>query len=49
MRYLYYLDYGTLTKFEVQGSGVTNGTKYIIRTEVLYEVDKNERVDSQKP
>ncbi|KAJ7220677.1 hypothetical protein GGX14DRAFT_431684 [Mycena pura] len=29
-----------------EGSGVTQGAKYIIRTEVLYEVDKSERVDS---
>ncbi|KAJ7100771.1 hypothetical protein B0H15DRAFT_817247 [Mycena belliarum] len=29
-----------------EGSGVTEGTKYVIRTEVLYEVDKSERVDT---
>ncbi|KAJ7472454.1 hypothetical protein B0H11DRAFT_2039073 [Mycena galericulata] len=29
-----------------EGSGVTEGAKYVIRTEVLYEVDKSERVDS---
>ncbi|KAJ6551186.1 hypothetical protein B0H19DRAFT_1156827 [Mycena capillaripes] len=29
-----------------EGSGVTDGAKYVIRTEVLYEVDKSERVDS---
>ncbi|KAF8066593.1 hypothetical protein FPV67DRAFT_1417259 [Lyophyllum atratum] len=29
-----------------EGSGVTVGAKYIIRTEILYEVDKSERVDS---
>ncbi|KAJ7770285.1 hypothetical protein DFH07DRAFT_735466 [Mycena maculata] len=29
-----------------EGSGVTQGAKYVIRTEVLYEVDKSERVDS---
>ncbi|KAF8876946.1 hypothetical protein BD779DRAFT_1559065 [Infundibulicybe gibba] len=31
-----------------EGSGVTKGAKYVIRTEVLYKVDKSERVDSQK-
>ncbi|KAJ7705603.1 hypothetical protein B0H17DRAFT_1038398 [Mycena rosella] len=29
-----------------EGSGVTEGAKYVIRTEVLYEVDKSERVES---
>ncbi|KAJ6498554.1 hypothetical protein C8R47DRAFT_1112078 [Mycena vitilis] len=29
-----------------EGSGVTDGAKYVIRTEVLYEVDKSERIDS---
>ncbi|KAG6844760.1 hypothetical protein H0H87_003983 [Tephrocybe sp. NHM501043] len=29
-----------------EGSGVTDGAKYVIRTEILYEVDKSERVDS---
>ncbi|KAJ7779201.1 hypothetical protein B0H16DRAFT_808617 [Mycena metata] len=29
-----------------EGSGVTRGAKYVIRTEVLYDVDKSERVDS---
>ncbi|KAH8094633.1 hypothetical protein BXZ70DRAFT_946930 [Cristinia sonorae] len=29
-----------------EGSGVTSGAKYIIRTEVLYEVDKSERIDA---
>ncbi|KDR79257.1 hypothetical protein GALMADRAFT_223491 [Galerina marginata CBS 339.88] len=29
-----------------EGSGVTEGAKYVIRTEVLYEVDKAERVDA---
>ncbi|KAF5370923.1 hypothetical protein D9615_009813 [Tricholomella constricta] len=29
-----------------EGSGVTRGAKYVIRTEVLYEVDKSERVDT---
>ncbi|KAG5653211.1 hypothetical protein H0H81_001688 [Sphagnurus paluster] len=29
-----------------EGSGVTQGEKYVIRTEILYEVDKSERVDS---
>ncbi|KAJ7489172.1 hypothetical protein FB451DRAFT_1125424 [Mycena latifolia] len=29
-----------------EGSGVTEGAKYVIRTEVLYEVDKSERVDT---
>ncbi|KAJ7312922.1 hypothetical protein DFH08DRAFT_791180 [Mycena albidolilacea] len=29
-----------------EGSGVTEGVKYVIRTEVLYEVDKSERVES---
>ncbi|KAF7313939.1 Fe2OG dioxygenase domain-containing protein [Mycena chlorophos] len=28
-----------------EGSGVTEGAKYVIRTEVLYEVDASERVD----
>ncbi|KAF9465989.1 hypothetical protein BDZ94DRAFT_1159016 [Collybia nuda] len=31
-----------------EGSGVRTGAKYVIRTEVLYEVDKSERVDTQK-
>ncbi|KIM43787.1 hypothetical protein M413DRAFT_443685 [Hebeloma cylindrosporum] len=31
-----------------EGSGVTRGAKYVIRTEVLYEVDKSERVDAAK-
>ncbi|KIJ96923.1 hypothetical protein K443DRAFT_270604 [Laccaria amethystina LaAM-08-1] len=31
-----------------EGSGVTSGAKYVIRTEVLYEVDKSERVDASK-
>ncbi|KAF9527268.1 hypothetical protein CPB83DRAFT_895488 [Crepidotus variabilis] len=31
-----------------EGSGVTSGAKYIIRTEVLYEVDKSERIDATK-
>jgi len=31
-----------------EGSGVTRGKKYVIRTEVLYEVDKSERVDAAK-
>ncbi|KAJ7267234.1 hypothetical protein C8J57DRAFT_362283 [Mycena rebaudengoi] len=30
-----------------EGSGVTEGTKYVIRTEVLYEVDKSERVEEK--
>ncbi|KAF7369208.1 hypothetical protein MVEN_00248400 [Mycena venus] len=29
-----------------EGSGVTEGAKYVIRTEVLYEVDKSERIES---
>ncbi|KAF7303877.1 hypothetical protein MIND_00617800 [Mycena indigotica] len=29
-----------------EGSGVTEGEKYVIRTEVLYEVDASERVES---
>ncbi|KAJ7097605.1 hypothetical protein C8R44DRAFT_643119 [Mycena epipterygia] len=29
-----------------EGSGVTSGAKYVIRTEVLYEVDKSERIDT---
>ncbi|GLB40901.1 putative prolyl 4-hydroxylase [Lyophyllum shimeji] len=29
-----------------EGSGVTVGAKYVIRTEILYEVDKSERVDT---
>ncbi|KAJ7040983.1 hypothetical protein C8F04DRAFT_1219605 [Mycena alexandri] len=29
-----------------EGSGVTQGAKYVIRTEVLYEVEKSERVAS---
>ncbi|KAK7052112.1 hypothetical protein R3P38DRAFT_3386647 [Favolaschia claudopus] len=29
-----------------EGSGVIEGAKYVIRTEVLYEVDKSERVES---
>lgn len=33
-----------------QGSGVIgDGTKYIIRTEVLYHVDKKERIDVGVP
>jgi len=31
-----------------QGSGVVSGAKYVIRTEVLYEVDKSERIDASK-
>lgn len=31
-----------------QGSGVLSGAKYVIRTEVLYEVDKSERIDASK-
>lgn len=34
-----------LTILCVKGSGVTVGAKYVIRTEILYEVDKSERVD----
>ncbi|KAF8962109.1 hypothetical protein BDZ97DRAFT_1826426 [Flammula alnicola] len=30
------------------GSGVLSGAKYVIRTEVLYEVDKSERIDASK-
>lgn len=34
-----------LTMFFSQGSGVEgDGVKYVIRTEVLYEVDKKERI-----
>ncbi|KAF9548285.1 hypothetical protein CPC08DRAFT_823525 [Agrocybe pediades] len=29
-----------------EGSGVLSGAKYVIRTEVLYEVDKSERIDA---
>ncbi|KAJ6482520.1 hypothetical protein C8R45DRAFT_1001727 [Mycena sanguinolenta] len=29
-----------------EGSGVTSGAKYVIRTEVLYEIDQSERVES---
>lgn len=31
-----------------EGSGVLSGAKYVIRTEVLYEVDKSERIDASK-
>ncbi|TFK36247.1 hypothetical protein BDQ12DRAFT_725285 [Crucibulum laeve] len=31
-----------------EGSGVIEGAKYVIRTEVLYEVDQSERVDALK-
>ncbi|RDB16632.1 hypothetical protein Hypma_002847 [Hypsizygus marmoreus] len=31
-----------------EGSGVKVGAKYVIRTEILYEVDKSERVDAIK-
>jgi hypothetical protein len=31
-----------------QGSGVLSGAKYVIRTEVLYEVDNSERIDASK-
>lgn len=34
--------------FFLQGSGVSEGAKYVIRTEVLYEVDKSERIDATK-
>lgn len=34
--------------FVCQGSGVLSGAKYVIRTEVLYEVDKSERIDASK-
>ncbi|KAH9476056.1 hypothetical protein JR316_0011626 [Psilocybe cubensis] len=31
-----------------EGSGVISGAKYVIRTEVLYEVDASERIDATK-
>ena len=34
--------------FHFKGSGVLSGAKYVIRTEVLYEVDKSERIDASK-
>ena len=31
-----------------EGSGVTRGAKYVIRTKVLYEVDKSEGIDAAR-